>query len=111
MKKRMLLYFGSFDPIHNGHIALAEYALDKDLADQVALVISPQNPFKADVLQTPEYVRFEMAELACRESRYPQRILPSVVEESAFASMISAVASFARIIALSASWTLDAAVM
>ena len=33
----MLLYFGSFDPIHNGHIALAEYALDKDLADEVAL--------------------------------------------------------------------------
>jgi cytidyltransferase-like protein len=31
MKKRMLLYFGSFDPIHNGHIALAEYALDKDI--------------------------------------------------------------------------------
>ena len=80
MKKRMLLYFGSFDPIHNGHIALAEYALDKDLADEVALVISPQNPFKADVLQTPEYVRYEMAELACKESRYPQRILPSVVE-------------------------------
>ena len=45
MKKRMLLYFGSFDPIHNGHIALAEYALDKDLADDVALVFSPQNPF------------------------------------------------------------------
>ena len=80
MKKRMLLYFGSFDPIHNGHIALAEYALDKDLADQVALVISPQNPFKADVLQTPEYARYEMVEMACKESRYPERILPSVVE-------------------------------
>ena len=80
MKKRMLLYFGSFDPIHNGHIALAEYALDKDLADEVALVISPQNPFKADVLQTPEYTRYEMAEMACRESRYPERIKPSVIE-------------------------------
>lgn len=80
MKKRMLLYFGSFDPIHNGHIALAEYALDKDLADEVALVISPQNPFKADVLQTPEYTRYEMAELACKASRYPERIKPSVVE-------------------------------
>lgn len=80
MKKRMLLYFGSFDPIHNGHIALAEYALDKDLADEVALVISPQNPFKADVLQTPEYTRYEMAEMACKASRYPERIKPSVVE-------------------------------
>ncbi|MBQ3172894.1 MAG: adenylyltransferase/cytidyltransferase family protein, partial [Alistipes sp.] len=48
MKKRMLLYFGSFDPIHKGHIALAEYAIERDLADEVALIISPQNPFKAD---------------------------------------------------------------
>ena len=80
MKKRMLLYFGSFDPIHNGHIALAEYALDKNLADEVALVISPQNPFKADHLQTPEYSRYEMADMACKASRYPERILPSVVE-------------------------------
>lgn len=80
MKKRMLLYFGSFDPIHNGHIALAEYALERDLADEVALIISPQNPFKTDVLQTPEYTRYEMAEMAARESRFPERIKPSVVE-------------------------------
>jgi nicotinate-nucleotide adenylyltransferase len=46
----------------------------------VALIISPQNPFKADVLQTPEYTRYEMAEMACRESRYPEKIKPSVVE-------------------------------
>ena len=80
MKKRMLLYFGSFDPIHNGHVALAEYALDKDLADEVALIISPQNPFKADLMQTPEYTRYEMTVLGCQESRYPDRIVPSVVE-------------------------------
>lgn len=80
MKKRMLLYFGSFDPIHRGHISLAEYALDNNLADEVALIISPQNPFKAELLQTPEYTRYEMAELACKESRYPERIKPSVVE-------------------------------
>ena len=80
MKKRMLLYFGSFDPVHNGHIALAEYAIDNNLADEVALVISPQNPFKADVLQTPEYARYEMTDMACKASRYPDRIKPSVVE-------------------------------
>lgn len=80
MKKRMLLYFGSFDPIHNGHTALAEYAIDKGIADEVALIISPQNPFKVGVLQTPEMMRYEMAELACGASRYPERIKPSVVE-------------------------------
>jgi nicotinate-nucleotide adenylyltransferase len=80
MKKRMLLYFGSFDPIHKGHIALAEYALDKGIADEVALIISPQNPFKADTLQTPEYMRYEMTEAATKESRYPDKIKPSVIE-------------------------------
>lgn len=80
MKKNMLLYFGSFDPIHNGHIALAEYAIERGLADEVALIISPQNPFKRDVLQTPEMMRYEMAEMACQASRYGDRIKPSVVE-------------------------------
>lgn len=80
MKKRMLLYFGSFDPIHNGHIALAEYAIAHNIADEVALIISPQNPFKAGALQTPEMMRYEMAELAVKESRYPEQIKPSVVE-------------------------------
>ena len=80
MKKRMLLYFGSFDPIHNGHIALAEYAIEHNLADEVALIISPQNPFKTDLLQTPEYTRYEMTEMACKESKYPEQIKPSVVE-------------------------------
>ena len=80
MKKRMLLYFGSFDPVHNGHIALAEYAIENNLADEVALIISPQNPFKTDILQTPEYTRYEMTEMACKESKYPEQIKPSVVE-------------------------------
>ena len=80
MKKRMLLYFGSFDPVHNGHISLAEYAIERNLADEVALIISPQNPFKADALQTPEYTRYEMTDLACKASKYPEKIKPSVVE-------------------------------
>jgi nicotinate-nucleotide adenylyltransferase len=50
------------------------------LADEVILIISPQNPFKASLLQTPEYTRYEMTELACKESKYPERIKPSVVE-------------------------------
>lgn len=80
MKKRMMLYFGSFDPIHKGHIALAEYAIDKGLGDEVAMIVSPQNPFKAATLQTPEMDRFEMAEMACADSRYPEQIRPSAIE-------------------------------
>ncbi|WP_418991304.1 nicotinate (nicotinamide) nucleotide adenylyltransferase [Alistipes sp.] len=78
--KRTMLYFGSFNPVHNGHIALAEYVLERDLADEVVLVVSPQSPYKAADELAPELDRFEMAELACKASKFPERIKPSVVE-------------------------------
>ena len=78
--KRMMLYFGSFNPIHKGHVALAEHVLDRDLCDEVALVVSPQSPYKQTAMLAPETERFEMAEIACRASKYPDRIRPSVVE-------------------------------
>ena len=43
---RELLYFGSFNPVHNGHIALAEYAVERNLCDEVVLIVSPQSPYK-----------------------------------------------------------------
>lgn len=78
--KRMMLYFGSFNPIHRGHIALAEYVVDEGLCDEVALVVSPQSPYKQTADLAPELDRFEMAEIACKASRHPERIRPSAVE-------------------------------
>ena len=78
--KRVLLYFGSFNPIHKGHIALAEYAVERGLCDSVALIVSPQNPLKDEGVLMPELHRFEMAEIACRASRFPDRIQPSAIE-------------------------------
>ncbi len=78
--KRVMLYFGSFNPVHKGHIALAEYALERDLCDEVVLVVSPQSPYKQQEELAPELDRFEMAELACKASHHPERIKPSVVE-------------------------------
>ncbi len=80
MKKRVMLYFGSFNPIHRGHIALSEYILDRNLADEVVLIVSPQNPLKSNKSLAPEHERFAMAELATKESRYPNGIKPSVIE-------------------------------
>ena len=70
--KNVLLYFGSFNPIHRGHIALAEYAVEQGLCDEVILVVSPQNPHKATADLAPELMRFEMAEKACAASRLPE---------------------------------------
>ena len=76
----MMLYFGSFNPVHRGHTALAEYAIEKGLCDEVAMIISPQNPFKQDIIQAAEMDRYTMVEIACRNSRFPNQIKPSVIE-------------------------------
>lgn len=78
--KNILLYFGSFNPIHKGHIALAEYAIEHGLCDETVLIVSPQNPLKPSETLAPELDRFEMAEIACAASKYPDCIKPSAVE-------------------------------
>ena len=78
--KRIMLYFGSFNPVHRGHIALAEYVVGQGLCDEAVLVVSPQSPYKQAAELAPEMDRFEMAEIACAASKYPERIKPSVVE-------------------------------
>lgn len=75
-----MLYFGSFNPVHRGHLALAEYVLERGLCDSVVLVVSPQNPLKQSGELLPEFARFEMAEKACAESKYPEAIKASAVE-------------------------------
>ena len=75
-----MLYFGSFNPVHRGHIALAEYVVGQGLCDEAVLVVSPQSPYKQAAELAPEMDRFEMAEIACAASKYPEHIKPSVVE-------------------------------
>lgn len=44
--KKIGLYFGSFNPIHNGHLILAQQILENSDLDLIWFVVSPQNPFK-----------------------------------------------------------------
>ena len=78
--KRVALYFGSFNPIHKGHIALAEWVVEQGLCDELIFIVSPQNPFKEQEGLAPEFSRYEMCELACKTSRYPEQIKVSAVE-------------------------------
>ncbi len=58
------LLFGSYNPIHIGHLIIANYMANHTELDKVWLVVSPQNPFKkyGDLINT--YDRLEMARLA-----------------------------------------------
>lgn len=59
------LYFGSFNPPHLGHVAIALEAKKQFHLDEVWFVVSPQNPFKDSATLAPENHRLEMARLAC----------------------------------------------
>lgn len=45
-KPQVALLFGSFNPIHEGHLAILRYLLDHTEASEVRLIVSPQSPFK-----------------------------------------------------------------
>jgi len=62
------LYFGSFNPIHNGHLAIANYMLEFSDLDQIWFVVSPQNPFKSKKGLLPDYQRLELVNLALGDS-------------------------------------------
>lgn len=58
---RTALFGGTFDPIHNGHLAIARSVLEKGLADEVWLLITPCNPWKKDKELLDDNIRLEMA--------------------------------------------------
>lgn len=63
-KKVIAIFGGSFNPIHVGHIALAKSVIEAHEADEVWLLVSPQNPLKQQVSLQPEEVRLSLAEKA-----------------------------------------------
>jgi nicotinate-nucleotide adenylyltransferase len=62
------LFFGSFNPIHTGHLIIANYMANYTDLDKVWLVVSPQNPLKKYVDLINTYDRLEMAKLATEDS-------------------------------------------
>ncbi|MEO0471025.1 MAG: nicotinate (nicotinamide) nucleotide adenylyltransferase [Bacteroidota bacterium] len=65
--KKIGLFFGSFNPIHVGHLILARTALNETDLQQIWFVVSPQNPFKKKKNLLSEYDRLRMVEEAIWE--------------------------------------------
>jgi len=59
--KKVGLYPGTFNPIHNGHVTLANYFINNTELDEVWVVITPQNPFKKNNDLIEDNYRLEMA--------------------------------------------------
>ena len=73
-KKKIGLYFGSFNPIHIGHMIIANYMHEFTDLNQIWFVISPHNPLKEKKSLLADYHRLEMVELALEEE-YNMRAL------------------------------------
>ena len=58
------LYFGSFNPIHVGHLIIASHVLNHCELDRIWFVVSPQNPLKESVSLLNENHRFHLVQLA-----------------------------------------------
>lgn len=62
------LYFGSFNPIHNGHLIIAQHLLNETDLEKVWFVVSPQNPFKQQKTLLNEYDRLHLINIAIEGS-------------------------------------------
>ena len=63
------LFFGSFNPIHNGHLMVASYVANHSDLNQVWLVVSPQNPQKPQSSLLNEYDRLHLAKIGVELER------------------------------------------
>jgi nicotinate-nucleotide adenylyltransferase len=66
--KRVGLLFGSFNPVHVGHLILAEYFATRTDLEEVWLVVSPQSPFKVGQELLPDIERLKLLRLAVADN-------------------------------------------
>ena len=76
-KEKIGLFFGTFDPIHNGHLRIAKYITEEKLADKVWFVVTPENPIKVGSKISSFKHRFNMAKIATEKY---DNIIPSDLE-------------------------------
>ncbi len=62
------LFFGSFNPIHVGHLIIANYMAENTDLDRVWLIVSPQNPHKQRASLADDHDRLYLAELATSDN-------------------------------------------
>ncbi|MFI0491416.1 nicotinate (nicotinamide) nucleotide adenylyltransferase [Flavobacterium sp.] len=71
------LYFGTFNPIHIGHLIIANHMAEYTGLDQIWMVVTPHNPLKKKETLLDDYQRLQLVHLATED--YP-KIKPSDIE-------------------------------
>lgn len=66
--KHIGLFFGSFNPIHTGHLIIAEYMADRTDLKQIWFVVSPHNPLKTQASLANDFDRLHMVQLAIEDN-------------------------------------------
>ncbi len=62
------LFFGSFNPVHTGHMIIANFMVTQTDLDQVWMVVSPQNPLKKKTSLAKDYDRLHLVRLAIEDN-------------------------------------------
>ena len=71
------LYFGTFNPMHIGHLIIANHMVENSDLDEIWMVVTPHNPFKQKSSLLDNHERFEMI---YRATANYQKIKPSDIE-------------------------------
>lgn len=64
-RQNIALFGGSFNPVHIGHLMVAQYVAQFTRVDRVWMLVSPRNPLKPDSPLAPDSQRLEMTRIAC----------------------------------------------
>lgn len=75
--KNIGLYFGTFNPIHVGHLIIANHLVENSNLDEIWMVVTPHNPFKKKSSLLDNHHRLEMVYLATKDY---EKINPSDIE-------------------------------
>ncbi|MDY7396169.1 nicotinate (nicotinamide) nucleotide adenylyltransferase [Aureibaculum sp. 2210JD6-5] len=77
MKKKVGLYFGTFNPIHIGHLAIANHLAEFSDLEEIWFVITPHSPFKKKSTLLADNHRYQLVQIATDD--YP-KLKPSTIE-------------------------------
>lgn len=77
MKKKVGLFFGTFNPVHVGHLILANHLVQYSDLDEIWMVVTPHNPHKTKSSLLNDHLRYDMVWDMCED--YPD-LKPSDVE-------------------------------